>query len=103
VPLGWNTSSSSYPNSLTNAVAAGLGMMLFSRRPANALGLGMWEDAPLPKAAPLYSGIYVRESGGREIYEQLADELATVLHGPLDLQARIYAGAEPLTPTSSAA
>jgi DNA-binding transcriptional LysR family regulator len=90
-------------HSLTNAVAAGLGIMLFSRRRAHALGLGIWEDAPLPKPAPLYSGIYVRESGAREIYEQLADELATVLHGPLDLQARIYAGAEPLVAKSSAA
>jgi hypothetical protein len=77
--------------------------MLFTRRRAHAIGLGIWEDAPLPRPSPLYSGIFVRESGAREIYEQLADELATVLHGPLDVQARIYAGEEPLTARSSAA
>jgi DNA-binding transcriptional LysR family regulator len=90
-------------HSLTNAVAAGLGIMLFTRRRAHAIGLGIWEDAPLPRPGPLYSGIFVRESGAREIYEQLADELASVLHGPLDEQARIYAGEEPLSACSSAA
>jgi DNA-binding transcriptional LysR family regulator len=90
-------------HSLSNAVAAGLGVMLFTRRRAHAVGLGIWEDAPFPKPGPLYSGIFVRESGARDIYEQLADELAAVLHGPLDVQARIYAGEEPLTARSSAA
>jgi DNA-binding transcriptional LysR family regulator len=90
-------------HSLTNAVTAGLGIMLFTRRRARAVGLGIWEDAPLPKPGPLYSGIFVRESGAREIYEQLADELAAVLHGPLDLQTRIYAGDDPVASRSSAA
>src|SRR5579884_1712156 len=69
-------------HSLANAVAAGLGIMPFTRRRARAVGLTIWDDAPLPKPGSLYSGIFVRESGAREIYEQLADEMATVIHGP---------------------
>jgi DNA-binding transcriptional LysR family regulator len=90
-------------HSLTNAVAAGLGIMPFTRRRARAVGLVPWDDAPLPKPAPLYSAIFVRESGAREIYEQLADEMSTVLHGPPDLQARIYAALGPMPKASSAA
>jgi DNA-binding transcriptional LysR family regulator len=90
-------------HSLTNAVAAGLGVMPFTRRRARAVGLVPWDDAPLPKPAPLYSGILVRESGAREIYEQLADEMAAVIHGPPDLQARIYAAVGAIAKTSSAA
>lgn len=89
-------------HSLTNAVTAGLGIMLFTRRRAHAVRLGIWEDAPLPRPTPLYSGIFVRESGAREIYEQLADEIASVLHGPLDVQARLYAGEEPESKSSAA-
>jgi len=90
-------------HSLINAVGAGLGIMLFTRRRARAVGLTSWDDAPLPKPTPLYSGIYVRESGAREIYEQLADEVAAVIHGPPDVQARIYAAIAPLGKASSAA
>jgi hypothetical protein len=66
--------------------------MPFTRRRARAMGLTIWEDAPLPKPGAVYSGIFVRESGAREIYEQLADEVASVIHGPADVQGRIYAG-----------
>jgi DNA-binding transcriptional LysR family regulator len=67
-------------NSLKGAVAAGLGVMAINRRRAEEDGLLIWEDAPLPKLADLYSGIYVREGGARAIYEQLADEIAVVVH-----------------------
>jgi DNA-binding transcriptional LysR family regulator len=79
-------------HSLANAVTAGLGIMPFTRRRARAMGLTIWEDAPLPKPGSVYSSIFVRESGAREIYEQLADEMAAVIHGPADVQGRIYAG-----------
>jgi DNA-binding transcriptional LysR family regulator len=62
--------------SLRSAVAAGLGVMAVTRRRAEALGLPVWEDAPLPKLRDLYCGVYVRESGERSTYEQLADEIA---------------------------
>lgn len=90
-------------HSLANAVSAGLGIMPFTRRRARALGLTIWEDAPLPKPAPLYSSIFVRESGSREIYEQLADEMASLIHGPPDIQGRIYAGVTTIGPASTAA
>lgn len=77
-------------HSLNNAVAAGLGYMVFTRRRANAVGMMIWEDTPLPKPDPLYSVICTREGGAREIYEQLADEIATVIHGPHEVQGRLY-------------
>jgi DNA-binding transcriptional LysR family regulator len=66
--------------SLKGAVAAGLGVMAINRRRADDAGIKVWEDAPLPKLPDLYSGIYVREGGARAIYEQLADEIAAVVH-----------------------
>ena len=63
-------------NSLNGAVAAGLGVMAVTRRRANDVGMLIWDDAPLPKLPDLYSGIYVREGGARDAYEQLADEIA---------------------------
>lgn len=77
-------------HSLYNAVSAGLGVMVFTRRRAHAVGLRVWEDGPLPKPSPLYSAIYVREGGAREVYEQLADQVAAVIHGPHEVQARVY-------------
>lgn len=68
--------------SLTNAVAAGLGVMPITRRRANQVGVTVWEDTPLPALPALYSGIYVREGGARASYEQLADEIAGMLFGP---------------------
>jgi DNA-binding transcriptional LysR family regulator len=62
--------------SLSSAVAAGLGVMAVTRRRAEAIGLPIWEDAPLPKLRDLFCGVYVRESGERSAYEQLADEIA---------------------------
>ncbi|MDO9411564.1 MAG: LysR substrate-binding domain-containing protein [Pseudolabrys sp.] len=66
--------------SLKGAVAAGLGVMAINRHRADEDGIVVWEDAPLPKLPDLYSGIYVREGGARDIYEQLADEIAAVVH-----------------------
>ena len=68
--------------SLASAVVAGLGVMPIIRRRANEFGMGVWEDAPLPKLANLYSGIYVREGGAHAAYEQLADEVIEVLNPP---------------------
>lgn len=90
-------------HSLNNAVAMGLGYTVFTRRRANAVDSAVCENGALPKPAPLNSAIYVREGGAREIYEHLADEMATVLHGPLDLQARVYSAGRRGHTTSSAA
>ncbi|MFN3655802.1 MAG: LysR substrate-binding domain-containing protein [Pseudolabrys sp.] len=71
-------------NSLLNAVNAGLGVMSITRRRAVMLGMNIWDDAPLPKLPDLYSGVYVREGGERAAYEQLADEIATLIHRPFE-------------------
>lgn len=71
-------------SSVTNAVAAGLGVMAITRRRALTMGMTIWEDAPLPKLPDLYSGIYVREGGSHTIYEQLADDIDAVIHKPVD-------------------
>ena len=53
----------------------------------------IWEDAPLPKLPDLYSGIYVREGGARAIYEQLADDIATVFYDPGESAPELLASA----------
>jgi DNA-binding transcriptional LysR family regulator len=90
-------------HSLNNAVASGLGTMICTRRRASVIGLTEWENGPLPKPAPLHSAVYVREGGPREIYEQLADRIAEVIHGPFDGQAMVYAAfARPRSASSAA-
>jgi DNA-binding transcriptional LysR family regulator len=69
-------------NSLMNAVVAGLGVMAINRCRTGDDRIVVWEDGPLPKLPDLYSGIYVREGGMRAIYEELADEVAEILHAP---------------------
>ncbi len=69
-------------NSLMNAVAAGLGVMAINRRRIDDDRIVIWEDGPLPKLPDLYSGIYVREGGAHAVYEELADEVAEILHAP---------------------
>jgi DNA-binding transcriptional LysR family regulator len=66
--------------SLHNAVSVGLGVMATSRGVADDIGMPIWENATLPKLPDLHSGIYIRECGAREAYEQLADAIATVLY-----------------------
>jgi DNA-binding transcriptional LysR family regulator len=66
--------------SLNNAVSVGLGVMPTSRHVAHDIGMPIWEDAPLPKLPDLHSGIYIRESGVRQAYEQLANAIAAVLY-----------------------
>ena len=66
--------------SLDAAVTAGLGVMPITRRRAVGLGMIIWDDGPLPKLPDLHSGIYIRETGDRAAYEQLADEIAAVLY-----------------------
>ncbi|MDO8877263.1 MAG: LysR family transcriptional regulator [Pseudolabrys sp.] len=75
-------------NSLKGAVAAGLGVMAINRRRAEEDGILIWADAPLPKLPDLYSGIYVREGGARAIYEQLADEIAVVVHAQSKVEGK---------------
>ncbi|MGN6571526.1 MAG: LysR family transcriptional regulator [Pseudolabrys sp.] len=89
--------------SLNNAVAAGLGTMMCSRRRVSVLGLTEWSDGPLPKPPPLHSAIYVREGGAREIYEKLADQVAAIIHGPVEVQARVFAASSGSRSASSAA
>jgi hypothetical protein len=36
----------------------------------------VWDDAPMPKLPELYCGIFVREGGNRQAFEDLADHLA---------------------------
>ncbi len=80
--LNWEaTFTASSHACLANAVEAGFGVMPFARKAASEAGLIVWEDAPLPKLADLYSGIYVCEGGDRATLEQLADELAEMLYG----------------------
>ncbi|RDV03713.1 LysR family transcriptional regulator [Undibacter mobilis] len=62
--------------SLSGAVAAGLGVMPITRRRAIDDGMIIGDDLPLPALSHAYGGIFVREGGAREIYEQLADDIA---------------------------
>jgi len=78
--------------SLSNAVIAGLGYGITIRRRADAVGLTVWDNGPLPKPAALHSAVYVRDGGAREIYEPLADQVAAILHGSLDTQQRAFSG-----------
>lgn len=66
--------------SLEGAIKAGLGIMPMTRRRAVNSGLIIWEDAPLPPLAELYSGIFVSEGGARAVHEQLADDIAAVIY-----------------------
>lgn len=65
--------------SLAGAVSVGLGVMAITQRIANDSGMMIWQDAPMPKLADLYCGVYVREGGARAAYEQLAEEIAVTL------------------------
>ncbi len=86
--------------SLKSAVDAGLGVMAITRRRANQDGNLIWEDAPLPKLADLYSSVLVREGGATAIYEELADEIAKVVHAPA---ATPVGRIDPMRTASSAA
>lgn len=65
--------------SLSGAVTAGLGVMPITRRRAIDSGMIIADDLPLPALSHAYGGIYVREGGPREIYEQLADDIAATM------------------------
>lgn len=75
--------------SLDGAVAAGLGVMAITRELAIGHGMMIWENGPLPKLPELHSGIYIRECGACDAYEQLADEIATVLRVPFGSAPRL--------------
>jgi DNA-binding transcriptional LysR family regulator len=90
-------------NTLSSAVNAGLGVMAVTRSRANAVGLTVWEDAPLPKLPDLYSGIYIREGGAHAIYEQLADEIAAVIFNSPEDAAKSLAGAAAARKANTAA
>jgi len=68
--------------SLRGALSAGLGVMAIARRRAIEHGMTIWDDAPLPKLPGVHAGVYVREGGAGAIYEQLADEIVTMMRGP---------------------
>jgi DNA-binding transcriptional LysR family regulator len=89
--------------SLKSAVDAGLGVMAITRRRANQDGNLIWEDTPLPKVPDLYGNILVREGGATAIYEELADDIAKVVHAPVAAQAPAGARIDPLRKASSAA
>lgn len=61
---------------LSGAIAAGLGVMPITRRRALEDGLIIGDDLPLPALNDVYGGIFVREGGPREVYQQLADDIA---------------------------
>lgn len=89
--------------SLSSAVAAGLGVMAIGRRAATDMGMIAWEDSPLPRLSDLYCGVYVREGGARGAYEQLADEIGTVLRAGFAYgQPKLVAG-NPRSAAGSAA
>jgi hypothetical protein len=90
-------------HSLNNAVASGLGTTVCSRRRASVVGLAEWADGPLPKPPPMHSAVYVREGGTREIYEDLADRVAAIIHGPFEAQERVFAPMSRRQNASSAA
>jgi DNA-binding transcriptional LysR family regulator len=78
-------------SSLSGAVTSGLGVMAITRTRAEEIGLPVWDDAPLPKLRDLFSGIYVRESGARSTYEQLADDIAKAIYSGSNRKARSVA------------
>ena len=80
-------------STLGRAIDAGLGVMALTRSRAEELGMTIWEDAPLPKLPNLYSGIFIREGGTRAIYEQLADDVAAVIHEPAARKPKLVAAA----------
>ena len=65
--------------SLAAAVRAGLGVMAHTRSRMVFDELSVWEDAPLPKLAKVYGGIYLRDGRNREALEELADAIAVLL------------------------
>lgn len=97
--------------SLSGAVASGLGVMALARRRAVQFGLLgwngaslVWDDTPLPDLDSVFCGIYVREGGGRELIEQLADLIAQVLHpAAIPAESENFAPLSRLRPKHSAA
>jgi len=89
--------------SLDGAVTVGLGVMPISRRRAIGLGMIIWDDGPLPKLPDLHSGIYIRETGDSAVYEQLADEIASVLYKSNLVTPRLFTAIDTGRATNSAA
>lgn len=82
--------------SLAAAVRAGLGVMAHTRSRMPTEELAVWDDAPLPKLAKVYGGIYLRDGSNREALEELADAIAAVLRPretmtkkPFDVMPRV--------------
>lgn len=71
---------SSSTASLAAAINAGLGVMALPRSRVAGAGLTIWSDAPLPKPASVYCGVYIGEGGDRQALEQLADAIAGALN-----------------------
>ena len=71
---------------LSAAVAAGLGITLLPRCEVPP-ELEAWDDAPLPKPADIYCGVYLREGAGCELLVELADVIADMLRPQTEMIA----------------
>jgi DNA-binding transcriptional LysR family regulator len=70
---------------LIGAVASGLGVMVMprSRVPTQ---LVKWDDSPLPALPAMFCGVFVREGGDRELFEQLAESLANSMNSSQEVR-----------------
>ena len=88
---------------LSGAVAAGLGVMPITRRRAIEGGLIIGDDLPLPPLPDVYSGVFVREGGPREIYEALADDISVTVRRLIKVPAGKRSGLTMFTGKDTAA
>ena len=65
--------------SVVSAVKYGLGVAALARSRAEAWGLDIWEDAPLPAIGGLHCGIYLSDTNAPPQLEQLADAIFELL------------------------
>jgi DNA-binding transcriptional LysR family regulator len=86
---------------LRSAAAAGLGVMVATRRRVPA-GLEVWDDGPLPPLPPVFCGIFVREGAGSDMLDQLADYLAQTMRPSAVASDPMLFASPPLTPPVAA-
>lgn len=70
---------------LIGAVASGLGVMVMPRVRVPTQ-LVIWDDSPLPLLPAIFCGVFVREGGDREVFEQLAESLAISMNASQDVR-----------------
>jgi DNA-binding transcriptional LysR family regulator len=85
--------------SVMEAVRNGLGVAPLARSRAEAPGVEIWEDGPLPVMADLYCGIYFGENGDQLQLEQLADAIFKAIGPKSDRHANRALRAEELAVT----